>query len=81
MLNYNNLKRFRCRVQKPDCWNKYADPVHNLLYAILLQAALDSDGYTDTSFKHQDGSDARNFLNEYGKDFFDYLKTKERFSE
>lgn len=80
MLNFEALGLFRQRVQKPDCWNKYRNPVNNLLYAVLLQAALDSGGYYD-GYKHNDGNDARQFLTECGKPIVDYLKTKERFGE
>lgn len=77
MLNYEALDLYRGHVQRPDRWAKYVNSVNNLLYAVLLQATLDSGGYYD-GFKRQDGTDAREFLETQGKLYLDYLKKQER---
>ena len=30
-------------IKRPPLWNKYRDAYNNLLYAIILQAAIDAD--------------------------------------
>lgn len=79
-LNFDALSQFRSRVQKPDQWDKYRDPVGNLLYAVLLQAAIDSGGYYD-GHKMNDGADARKYLTEYGTKTLDYLRNVERWKD
>lgn len=79
-LNFDALTQFRSRVQKPDRWNKYRDPVSNLLYAVLLQAALDSGGYYD-GVQQRTGIDAREFLDEFGALILNYLRNKERWKD
>lgn len=76
MLSINNAKLFRSRVKKPDCWDKYINPINNLLYAILLQAALDAGGYYQDGYHN--GDDAVKFLEQYGEQYFNYLLVKER---
>ena len=77
MLNYEALDLYRGRIQRPDRWSKYTDSINNLLYAVLLQAALDSGGYYD-GFKRCDGDDARDFLESQGRIYLDYLNKQER---
>lgn len=56
---------------------KYKDPFDNLIYAILLQAAVDLDH--DTYKEYNRRSDAKKFLNsEYAYEMWEYLKTRPR---
>lgn len=64
------------RVKKPETWTKYKNPYHNLLYAIILQAAIDSTGYDDYG-RYCDGTDAREFCHGTGKIIFGFLQRQE----
>ena len=56
---------------------RYKDPFDNLIYAILLQAAVDLDH--DTYKEYDRRSDAKKFLNsEYAYEMYEYLKTRPR---
>lgn len=77
-MNYDVLNDYKGKIQRPDCWSKYTEPINNLLYAVLLQAALDSNGYYN-GFKQCDGSDARQYLETEGARVFKYLEKQERF--
>lgn len=56
---------------------RYKDPFDNLIYAILLQAAVDLDH--DTYKEYNRRSDAKEFLNsEYAYEMWEYLKTRPR---
>ena len=59
------------QVKKPETWTKYKNPYHNLLYAIILQAAIDVNGYTN------EGADARDFCRNTGKIIFGFLQRQE----
>lgn len=77
-MNYEILSAYKGKIQRPDRWSKYTNSINNLLYAVLLQAALDSNGYYD-GFKQCDGSDARQYLETEGVRVFKYLEKQERF--
>lgn len=48
-------------------------PYINLLYAVLLQAVEDRNGYIQDGHIH-DGNEAQQFLQTTGKIIYDYLK-------
>ena len=77
-MNYEILSAYKGKIQRPDRWAKYPNSINNLLYAVILQAALDSNGYYD-GFKQRDGSDARQYLETEGVRVFKYLEKQERF--
>ena len=59
---------------KPPCkWDVYKNPIHNLLYGVLVQAAFDNAGYFDESHMFCDGTDARTFLECDGLLILNYL--------
>ena len=64
------------QVKKPETWTKYKNPYHNLLYAVILQAAIDTNGYTNEGAYH-DGADARDFCRGAGKIIFGFLQRQE----
>lgn len=72
-----NRKDLKIRV---DQWDLYKNPIDNLIFAILLQAVLDKDGYQDTnhSGKFYDGTEANNFLETCGRDFFEHIIKAEK---
>ena len=76
-MNYDVLNAYKGKIQRPDRWSKYVEPVNNLLYAVLLQAALDCNGYYD-GFKHRYGTDARQYIETEGTRVFKYLENQER---
>lgn len=49
------------------CHNCFKDPYANLLLAIYVQAACDTEGYTDANFKHVDGVTAQKFCDEFAE--------------
>lgn len=53
---------------------RYAEPYDNLIYAMLLQAARDAQSHNKAL-----SEDAKDFLDNDGRLWWDYLKTKERF--
>lgn len=60
--------------RSPDRWNKYKNPVDNLMYAVLIRAVMDSKGYTDsTTHKHISGRDAIAWLECTGREYREYL--------
>ena len=62
------------RIKKPIRWSVYTEPHINLLYAILLQAIEDSNGYYDSSnHKHFSGNDAKRFILQYGENILETL--------
>lgn len=85
-LNVNTSNSFKWRA--PDRWDKYLNPMDNLMYAVLLRAALDCNGYTDPeSHRKISGRDAiawlettgaeyREYLNEYGMRYEKYEQKK-----
>ena len=61
-------------IKPPHRWNKYKNPIHNLLYGVLVQAAFDNDGYQDDSSKrYYNGDDAISFLKSDGELYISYL--------
>ena len=54
--------------------SRYLDPWDNLLYAILLQAAIDSKG--DKWGVHCQGSAMKFLQSDTARDWWDYLKTR-----
>lgn len=59
-------------IKPPHMWNKYKNPIHNLLYGILLQAAFDNNGYVNEHIYHT-GDDAIDFLQSDGELYISYL--------
>lgn len=53
---------------------RYIDPWDNLLYAILLQAAIDSKG--DKYGVHCQGNAMKFLQSDTARDWWDYLKTR-----
>lgn len=53
---------------------RYAEPMDNLIFAVLLQAAHDAKSKNPTL-----SNDAKKFLDNDGRLWWDYLKTKERY--
>ncbi len=61
-------------IKPPHRWNKYKNPIHNLLYGILIQSAVDNNGYTDYCTKvYHSGKDAIDFLKSDGELYISYL--------
>ena len=60
-------------LKPPHKWDVYKNPIHNLLYGVLVQAVLDNAGYMDTSHMFRDGADARDFLESDGLLILNYL--------
>lgn len=72
MINFEDSRIDR--IKKPIRWSVYTEPHINLLYAILLQAIEDSNGYYDSSnHNHFDGTEARLFILQYGKNILETL--------
>lgn len=60
--------------RSPDRWNKYKNPIDNLMYAVLIRAVMDAKGYTDfTSHNHVSGNDAIAWLECTGRAYLDHL--------
>lgn len=80
--NTMNTAHKACAVPKSTDANRaklmrYKDPFDNLIYAILLQAAVDLDH--DTYKEPHRRGDAKEFLNsEYAYEMYEYLKTRPR---
>ena len=75
----NTARKARAVTSRPSRAKlmRYKDPFDNLIYAILLQAAVDLDH--DTYKEYNRRSDAKNFLNsEYAYEMWEYLKTRPR---
>lgn len=78
----NKARKARAYPARVDSNNRaklmrYKDPFDNLIYAILLQAAVDLDH--DTYKEYNRRSDAKEFLNsEYAHEMWEYLKTRPR---
>ena len=67
------------RLRKPNMWNTYRDPYINLLHGILLQALVDCRGYQDFgTSKHNNGSEAIDFVNEYGAEIMGIITHAEK---
>lgn len=67
------------RFKSPSRWNKYKDPIDNLIFAVLLRAAADVSGYQDYNSGHNrrcTGTDAVEFLENDGELYYEYLKTR-----
>lgn len=61
-------------IKPPHRWDKYKNPIHNLLYGVLLQAAVDNNGYTDyNTNRFYSGNDAIDFLQSDGELYISYL--------
>ena len=73
-INRSAARHFR----KPNVWGTYKEPLDNLIYAILIQAASDANGYIDTSNRYHNGDEAVEFLDTVGCDWFGYLMTRPR---
>lgn len=52
----------------------YKDAYHNLMLAIVIQAAEDMNGYRKDN-KFVDGKEATDFINTTGKQMYEYLST------
>ena len=67
------------RIKKPIRWCVYTEPHINLLYAILLQAIEDVNGYYDSSNHHHlDGTEAKLFIMQYGENILETLCNAEK---
>lgn len=60
----------------PTYHDVYTDAYDNLLYAILIQAIIDKDGYID--HKHRSGDDAIKFLESDGRQIYNYLSHRRK---
>ena len=61
-------------IKPPHRWDKYKNPVHNLLYGVLIQAAIDNNGYRDyNTNRFYSGKDAIDFLQSDGELYISYL--------
>ncbi len=73
------INRQLCRtVRKPNEWNKYEKPISNLIYAILMQAISDANGYIDGAKKYHDGEEAVIFLETEGEEIMEYLRVQNK---
>ena len=59
----------------PNKFDKYENPWDNLIYAILYQAMQDARGYYK-DHKHISGEEAIQFLDDEGRQMYNYLKTR-----
>lgn len=50
---------------------RFADPIDNLIYAVLIQAATDSQSRNESI-----AYDAKEFLQNDGREYYEYLKTR-----
>lgn len=67
------------RLRKPNMWNTYRDPYINLLHGILLQALVDCRGYQECgTHKHNNGSEAFEFVNKYGAEIMGIITHAEK---
>ena len=66
------------QIKRPDRWQKFKDPYNNLLYGIILQAAIDTGGYFDEK-TFITPEKVKEFIDTTGKDIFNYLKEQERY--
>ena len=67
------------RLRKPNMWNTYCDPYVNLLHGILLQALVDCRGYQECgTHKHNNGSEAIEFVTEYGNEIMKIITYAEK---
>lgn len=67
------------RLRKPNMWNTYCDPYVNLLHGILLQALVDCRGYQECgTHKHNNGSEAIDFVNEFGAEIMGIITHAEK---
>lgn len=67
------------RLRKPNMWNTYRDPYINLLHGILLQSLVDCRGYKDFgTCKHNNGSEAIDFVNNYGAEIMKIITHAEK---
>lgn len=64
-------------IKRPNLWNKYRDPYNNLLYAVILQAALDAEGYIDNN-KAYPAEPVQEFIHGVGAKIYKYLDKQER---
>lgn len=77
MINFEDSRIDR--IKKPIRWSVYTEPHINLLYAILLQAIEDVNGYYDSSnHNHFDGTEAKLFIMQYGENIIDTLINAEK---
>ena len=75
------INRSICRhIRKPHVWGTYTTPFDNLIFAILIQAASDANGYIDTSHRYNNGDESAEFLDTVGREWFEYLLTRPRSS-
>lgn len=65
-------------IRKPNMWDTYTNPVDNLLHAILIQAVADCNGYINDNKCYDDGREATEFLEKYGRRILDRLITADR---
>ena len=67
------------RLRKPNIWNTYRDPYINLMHGILLQALVDCRGYQECgTHKHNNGSEAIEFVTEYGGEIMEIITHAEK---
>lgn len=67
------------RLRKPNMWNTYRDPYINLMHGILLQALVDCKGYQECgTHKHNNGSEAIEFVTEYGAEIMGIITHAEK---
>lgn len=64
-------------IKRPPLWNKYRDAYNNLLYAIILQAAIDAEGYMDNN-KAYPAEPVQEFIKGTGAKIYKYLDRQER---
>lgn len=77
-LNTRAFRGFKWR--SPNKWEKYIDPYANLMYAVLLRAAVDAHGYREIeNHKHNDGKDAIAWLEVYGRAYMEILNDERRY--
>ena len=50
---------------------RFSDPIDNLIYAVLMQAATDTQ-----SCNERIANDAKEFLQNDGREYYEYLKTR-----
>lgn len=78
-MNVNKDVCKAVRWRSPDRWDKFKEPMDNLMYAVLIRAAADVSGYKDCNGAHgrrYDGNEALEFLENDGKMIYEYLTNK-----
>lgn len=64
-------------IRKPNLWDLYEDPYDNLMFAVLMQALADTEGFFDNKI-YDDGQEALHYLKTSGAEIYMYLSSRKR---